>query len=488
MALLTVPTAAATAVHGDFATVGAITVGASGNLTFHLQALFANGSDPANLNAPLLHVTVYEQRLAVVDGGGLLAPQTVQIPPLGQRSFDLHDATLALTSGREGFTGLYPAASGTATLQPPVPVAVRPSIASTIPDNGQGTDTPDHPFYHVQASGPHFDIKSPGSVTYSGAGALKLVGPHVTITARENVTDYDTGRERTSATEETLRWVYVEWAQGNLDLQASTPVQIAAMDAATFTADSLSFTPTAGSLQATEATYAAEPSQAVTITGRFAGDLVTDDGSASRVQVDGNLQTTSMHAVPLPPVPGPMRSSYALWFGLVLVGLVAAGGVVAVLKRRELRPNAPGVSAWQREVAEEYAMRGTELADCTDWNAAAELMESAGRVDPTRPDYPLHEGIYRHEAGDHEGAIRAFDRASMLTRDGEPEWWAAKAALALQNAALAEQYVMRALDREPSAWVVTELEQDARLMGILDLPHVRAALAEARARLERDLP
>jgi hypothetical protein len=488
--LLLLPTAAAGSVRGDFTTQSEVAFSEGTAVSFAPQALYTGHPDAVTLRARFLHVTIYERRDANVDrlgqSTGISGPN-VQTSPVSERSYYVSDATVTAAPGAgPGFVGAYLQGKGQMRFNAGEDVTTRPSAASAIPEGTTGRPDPALPFYHVDIAGPHLDLGARGLVVCECPAALKIMGSEVTIRAHENTTTLQTGTFPANPLETTKRWLYLSWETGDFALNATGMVEAAATDVASFAAGAVVFVAKdVGEMRTSEVQYTAQEGDPVQIVGTLAGTLATLDGSIGRLHVDGEVASTSLHPVPLPPVPIVARSGLLLWLGLAVVGLVAAGGVMAVLRRPRVGAvlaHRSRVGAWERELAEDYGRRGLEAADNDDFHASAELHERASRSDPTQGDYPLREGTARFQLRQFERAIGAFERAMPLRGDGEPEWWAAQAAMALGNDDLAETYILRALERDASAWVLHGLMQDPALRGILEKPEVRALLDAARRR------
>jgi hypothetical protein len=456
-------------------------MGTDAELTLHPRALYASSHDAGKVVAPELRVTYFERRDIIVDPK-LVAIQT---SPLKERSFVVHDAVASVAANVTGFTGLftglYPTNEGTMTLRPIGPSQISPRVGGTVPEDRSAVDVPEKPFYVQTVTGPHYGFQMHGGISYVGPGALKVMGSDVTIAARENVSQFSTG-ERPSTVDVSRSWIYLEWTSGQFDLEASDSVQIAGDNSTSFTTSAVAFRPTGGSMTSSDATYTVDSTPA-TVSGALRGQLVTIEGGMSAVQLDGDLAATSFHAVPVPPVPSAWRSGPVLAVGLFAVGVVLGAALIVRKQQRAAPPRGSAISAWVRELAEDYARRATEAAEEENFREAAELMERAGNIDPSDPYHPLHQGIYLIHLRRPAEAIMALDRAAKLMRDGEPEWWAAEAALIMGNEELAEGYVLRALDRDTSAWVIVEIERSPRLAGLRSLPSVQDALSAAHARL-----
>ncbi len=454
--IMLAPLASASSARGDFSTTGDLSFSARATLGFSAQALYTDSHDPANLSAPLLRVTSYEQQDAAFSVGPL-PPTSAQVGPLKQRSFTVHDASVTLTSLRGGWTGLYPDAAGRMTMTPSGSANLHPNTLTMIPNGRAGTDAPDQPFYYARVTGPHFDIDGAGSVLFDGAGALKVLGARVRIVAAENTTEFDTGAEPTGPAQETLRWVYLSWDVGRFALDASPALQLAARDSASFTSSSLAFVPTGGEMDTPGARYVAQPGEVATVAGALAGTVTTPDGRAAALHVEGDVRATSLLARPAP-VAGPALAGLPAWIGLAVAGaVVASGGAVAVLGRRRARvhprPRRVRRAAQHAALAQDAREEGS-LAEALKHIRRALALVSSGA-------YHFEEGLLLKALGSPAEARDCFALASRGLVDGEAEMKAADCALQLGEVDDAARWVVLALgksqlDPRVLAWIATE--------------------------------
>lgn len=449
------------------AAIASFTTGSSVHLpdatTFRLEpaAVYIGGTDEflsLELVMPLVHVDVRTSTATellvgdnVVDG-----PARVSV-----RSYDLHDAVLQIVPGSiDGFLGIYPhpgsdaevVSEGAATLAPETALRVGGLFSN------QGSDgDPANPDYGRTFSGPVLDLHAGGTLTYTGPGVVKLNGPAVLVSARENVTRMETGRRFSS--DAAVREVNETWAVLTFDdatLTARHPrMQLAADSAGLTWSGAATVGDMDGQVTSDGDTYVGH-GERVTLDGDFDG-VATSESSGGRavaaVQVEGVLASTSLAPASRAVTPAPEWRPVGL--GILLGATVMGAGLSgALLYRRRARRAVPDLTVEQCRDLADAAMENLRFADALEW------LEKAQALAPASARLWMDKGYCHASLGDVPEALAAYDRASDLSSDGEADLLAAS--LLLRAGApdhdAAERHVERALARSPAMALEVQLD------------------------------
>jgi hypothetical protein len=458
--LLLAPVAVAAEGEGSFTVRGKVT--APAGATVEGIPLAALAKDTAQVTAFSLRIpagTVYAMQVREqnVAGVSLRTGYTVA-------SWSVEDATARLLSGgdHEGFLGLYPSADGRLVAPLAAQTDSEPRAVSTIStDKAAAGDRRTTPAYYETFSRPHLLTDARGSVTYTGAGSVKVHGLDVEIAqAGGNTTRHQTGK-RVSGTEETFTWLVIELrAPATLTLAGPDALTVA-MPAATLAGSGvLAFTPTEGELRTTEGSYLASGA-ASSVEGDFRAVLAPlADGRSARMDLSGDVRPSSAFA--RQPAPSLLGDETPAWWGLgLLVGaVVVVGGAAYTIHklRPRVRPmwrraapveprtvedvrQAKRLLAYDRMLARVRAgdvernhlsagfyVAASKVAEAEeDWAAMYDFMRAARAGSPDVGEYVMREGFALFYKGEPTSAAGAFyDAARLLPESGEPYYWLAR--------------------------------------------------------------
>lgn len=457
--------------------MGDVSFTSTANATFASGAFYANSTAYGHAKAPVLVVHVFSRQSATL-GAGVLSPKNVQISPVHEDSYLLHDANLTFVPGAAlGFLGAYLDPTGQASLSTTGSTAT-PTTSSAIPKGTQGTDAPNLPYYRVQNDQPHFDITGKGSFAYSGVGALKFVGSHLTIISRENVTEIDTGTLRSGPATEQTTWAYLELIEpATFEAHSTDSFQVSTSSEATFTAAQIEFTPTRGALEGAGERYAPRPGLVELAAGRFAGSLSTADGQSAQLLLRGDLDATTLG---MQHVPTGALGSAPFWRWFVAGSTVLACGVGGAFAWR---------SRLRRTRGDRFGecMREAELADrARDSVRALAWLDKALRLAPHDATIYMERAAHLARLSKFEEALSAYDDASEVSAMTDGTALLAAATLCLEklnDEDRAVAYAARALDRDPS--LCRDIFQEEELWAKLYArPDFDAALRRAETRVD----
>lgn len=481
---LLAPLGAAAAGEGSFTVRGPITFPETATLEGKPLAFYVG-------NAPTLgffqvdvpHATIFEYRKVLVgaDSGILPAAPFVE-KDLQERSWAVTNARVAVKSGwdQHSFLGLY--AQPDAILKVDGGPPSEPRLYSHI---GRGDATPgDAPFrigYSQEVTGPHIFIKGEGQVEYVGGGGLKIRGPTVEIQSTENLTTHRTGTSDSTG-ERTITWVFVRLDTPGILRLNETPFQAATGKAEALWDGMIRFTPTRGDLRTNQGTYSAED-KPTEIDGRFSATLVPLASGTARMDLSGDLRSSSLTFAPIPRGLGGEGDS---WIALLVVGAVvvgAGGGAIAMWRAMHRRGSA---ATAVRPVAlpftaEDCKAAGAAAACEERWADAAEWFERGVRLAPTSARLHADLAFALSQIGDLDRALLHFGRSHELSNDGESAFNAACAAVAAGRLDDAETWLVSALERSPE--FVLHLREDPEWAPLLGRPTVLQAERGARERM-----
>jgi hypothetical protein len=440
--------------------------------------------------APRAEACTFEQR----DAEATIAGNTFHtIMPDGKRHSCSNLTSVRVSLLPDGSNAGWVAfdAAGGGTLNATMPEGIAPdanaSIATGDANEACGGDaaSPDQPIFCKTLRAAHLRTAATGALEYVGAGCLKVKGPDLRVESDRGVKTYttdDTADQSMPARERVMRWLVVCFATGTVRFTTPGRVDVAAESAPRVVWDgNVTLTPDAGTLRAATGTYDATRA-AGWLNGAFTASLKpTADGCGVVARLDGEVRSTSLRFASAPTGPRVGPGGFE-WAGLLVLGAVVVSvSAVVVAKRRR-----PRVPPRDRDMAQAYSDRGEETADAGEYATAADLLARARKADPLMPKLALREGVYRFMAKDYRAALPVLEDAATLADDGEAEYWAAHAALALGDEETAAHYATCGLERAGLCMhSLSFYEFDPDFAALRERPRVRAALKAARARLRR---
>ena len=509
--LLTLPAANAASASGDLHLRGSLRVplGIDGEFTALAMLDTETGAwDHFELTAPSASVCVYEQQYAEATAGGTTFRTVL---PGGERSFCDNltrvRVSLAYEGRHDGWAGFQAAPGGilTTTAAETIDPHDRSTLASGDADvsGNDLRDTAGQPYFRRHIDGPHLRFHAAGAAVYQGAGCAKFKGPDLQVQAEEAATTVYATQHRNdtqeSVAEGTARWLWLCFSSGSV----FTILHPGRLESAVEHADranwsgNVTFLPIAGALTTPDGVY--EPDGAPKwLVGDFTARIApTSDAAGLAISVDGELQATSLRHVPTRVTDGPL-STVAPWFvvgAVVATGAaVAVGGAIVKARKHVLIPTStqaspaspPPLLGDRRgslekagEIIKE-AMRTAENAQSpTDWRRAAKLYRKARTVDPGIAELAaLDEGFCWLKANEYAKAIEAYEEAAITCMTGEAERWAAEAAIDFGDDELALTYLLRAMDRDPAGFVVSEIANEPTFAPLRQRRELREAIQE----------
>lgn len=444
----------------QLAPLGAIVQNVSGITSFHL-------------NSPGVTLCVY--KLSEVDALVLNDVARVFDPTsTSQACYPLTNVEVTLAAPAErGWLGIVAQPDSTMQIPADTLQASYHTVLSSSDQQLSGSERTDgldetaaSPTFHREFIGPNVNGTGTGIIAFQGAGAIKFMGLSVTVTASENTTTIktrDVNKTTTPYTSSRSReWVYLSFSHANATIDTTTPVLVAASRVMALHVE--------GKMQ-----YEASKD----IEGNLSGSAAPSfDGRQLDVLLSGDVRSTNVAALHVSPMPGDLVRSP--WLPLTLLGAVVASGGGALIVSRYKSRRVRLVEPRPRRLS--HAERAELAADSGEFRVAADLWARARRDDPKKPGFALEEGICRYFADEPGHAIEAFDAASREKDDGEAELWSALCAVAMGDEDLAETYLVRALDREPTREVLACFWDDEEFAGL----RARDSVHEAWRRLGGD--
>lgn len=511
--LLFLPSVSAGEGEGAFTVRGTVT--AAGDTTFEGRplALYAPDTEAFvrfETTAPLATVRLFEKRWHSALVAGVESPRVEK--SYDERTWTVESARISLRdSDNTGFLGLYPSAEATLSATTDATTSQARHV-STLGATAQKGDAPGARGYHQEITEPHVLSQLAGEMLYTSQGGMKVSGMDVLIESSTNVTSYETGTWRSSPTEITAAWLFIEFqAPASIAWTTTTPVEIATAEAALQGEGVLSFTPAAGELKTETGVYAAA-NKATTLEGRFRATMDTMEGGRyTRLHINGDI-TTSATLVQRPAA-AENSPSGGVWFLVVGVAVGAAGlGTLAYGLHARRHPAVSGrpvtyspavppsrfpgamlehkratvarlLKAAESPVVDASQVGAfTQAADWTEaeeaWEQTLRLLRAARRCDPANAELAMREGNCLLQLGQPREAVSAFQSASELTPSGEANLYAAVALLLAKAPDNAAQHVLEALDRSPG--LAEDVERDENLRVLLARADVRAAVERAK--------
>jgi len=376
-----------------------------------------------------------------------------------ESSYDLTNLTVTLVAGSvAGQAGLYPTeGSLDLGLEGPATIGAvdNARMGSPIPEDQVNPWTPT---YSCCQNGSAIVVNGEGAAEFRGAGAIKLDGPSVTLTALENTTTWNTGRHLSSSApvrgvRET--WLTIVFDAGEMTLKTRGPLEAAGRLARLSWVGGVTLPDASGTLTTGSGTYDAQGTEAY-LEGTLSGTLhpqETLQGVASSFDVQGTLAHTNL----APHVQGQSKllpGSIPSWWlpvSLVTVGL-AVGAVVALSRRRHVEAD-PTLSVEALRQLADFAMESNRPAEALDW------IRRARDLAPTSSRLCLDEADCLAAMGEIDAALSCYREASRLSEDGEADLVAATllASTGAEAARVAE-FLGRALSRTPTLAMEVELD------------------------------
>lgn len=275
-----------------------------------------------------------------------------------QRSWDADDLTMKMRATEDGgFVGVIPSGGSSSLFEPSQSFSTEyrqsPEL-KTADVVAEDPESPALPIFFRAFEGDFVYTRSPGTVTYSGPGVIKFLGPDVTLTTAKNSTAISTGRTPAGPAAYTLRWVYVEFEAATLRLASPVkPIELVSSAARNVEWEG------AASLVAASGNVTLEGERhwfqgPVSISGELRAQVhPIPNTDRLRVTVEGKLAPLALGSSI--PAPSPRFGDSRLF--IVTLGLVAAAGAVA------------GALGWKQWRSREPPM--TE-AECLEWAAFLE--------------------------------------------------------------------------------------------------------------------
>jgi hypothetical protein len=456
--LVAVPLAAATAAEGGFQVDGALAFPAATQVVGAPLALLL--PDTGNLShlvvhAPLATVALYRVPFRGVDPG-ILNPVFLQLEATETREWTVRDATISLMQGnQEGALGLFPGEGTSLAVQETDEVEWEPRVVSDVGQGaGPGGSQAGAVRYHQRVARPHMHGMGNGSLAYSGAGSLHLVGPDVEVHAA-NVTRHATGVSWNGPSEMVFTVLLIRF-----DAPATVEISEVPFEAALSGMDAtwdgpMRFTPRDGNLRTDGGVYLPGGGP-VEIDGNLTARLLPTAAGESRLTLSGDVRSSSLTFAPTTQaIPASVARS---WVALAVLGAVvvavgggAAGGVGAswalVRRIREMRPPPPQQLPFSPEDCMEVARAALSQED---WPEALDWLRRAHGLAPASARIAGDLAFCLEQMGAVDDALEWHAKAHALSSDGEAAFNAARAAQdAGKPAGVVFEWLAAALERTP---------------------------------------
>jgi tetratricopeptide (TPR) repeat protein len=418
------------------------------------------------LTAPLVHVQEeHEHHLSL----GVVAPVSGRDHP----AYDLHNVTVTAVGIGSGWLGLVATTPARLDLGASAPAFVTSAsgevLTNSLTSSTLGTQD-DEDQFGANLPAAHLDATAAGSLEGTFGGRIKLDGLTLEMDAQENQTTLATGHTQESALQATQTWVVLSFDAGTLHLASSAPLTLAASDASASWQGPAYLGEASGTFQSDGTQYAADGGPLM-LDGTLSAALAPETRGGALVTataLSGVVAQTSALAVE---TPQPLPRAGAVW-GYVLGG-TALAAAAALGAWRLLRPR-------EDPAPEDLLEMASLAAGLGDHATALAWIRRAIRKGPETARLRIEEAAQLAAMGDVAKALRAYDRAAALTRDGEPQFLAA---LLLDSVGsdpeLVETRLREALERTPI--LAVEAEQEFRRLHAR--PGFRAALRVARQRI-----
>jgi len=471
---IALPLASAAAVGGELIVSGAASFPLGAHAEGTPQAVFIEDALKITAfegTAPTIRVHLFEDSFVNVD---LVQPRTMLVVATNRPTWTAQEATLTIAASRPGWLGLHPdnGIFSTETKRPlSLEATARASIGNgdAIPDR----DDPSRSYYLVEVDEPSI-ATSITSWSYEGAGAIKALGPRVTLTTSDNVTTFETGEmpDPDNPGRMVLRWIVIE--SDDLAIRAAAPAAVVSNQLRVDWDGAADLGAAHGTLDSALMTWDAD-GVPTTIEGALRAIIEpTASGEALRMDITGDMRTSTMSTrVPVPLIETPAgRAGF-----VILVGAVVAGAGTAALlrgRRRRTRSEAADLGA------DEYMQLAESAADGEHFDDALKWVRHAREHSPTSRRLALDEAFYTSMSGERNAALSLLHesilaedpdacllRARLLLESGEPEG--------------AARALIQALDVAPVT--LLDIETDPTYHEILLRDEVKRAIRQARRKL-----
>ena len=490
---LLVPTAAAADASGEFVARGALSLPDGARQDAQARGAYLPAHDQGfqtlTIHARRMHVqrfedTVVETRVPELRYGNVVN-KTVS-------SYDLTDVVVTLAPGdHRGWVGMYfPQEGGPLALDTWGASSVLAQGATRLGDgvlvgapNEAETPSPASRSYQWQEARPLLLVSGEGTVAQRGQGTMKLFGPDLLFSAKENETFYPTGmleQDAGAAGRRIDRWFFLEYEEAEVTVETPEPFQVAALASRASWSGAASFHAVEGQMTSAGSAYAAAGQRV-----RVVGDLVAAlaplaEGAEAYLRLDlsGDLAETTLArqgraAAPL----GVRPQGWALLVGMAVVAGVAALVTARALRRRARKERAP-VGPEDR-----LALARIEAGRERFHEAVAHVREARAQA-PTSVRLILEEASYLGAMGKVEEALAHYAEAAALDPDGDADFQAA--VLLLQSggdAARAEALLVKALARSPILVLEVLYDVAETFVALRGRPDFERAVEDARRAL-----
>lgn len=343
----------------------------------------------------------------------------------------------------------------------------------------------DEPQFRHEFTDPHLIAEGPGRVRFHGGAILTLWGPDVTVRSSGEVKTYPTGRTTEGLGRERVRWVEIEFGEGDLEASTTSPWLLVTPHLSLSWDGEAAFRPAAGELRTADHVFRPAAADA-RLRGRFdasASLVETADGLLTRLALQGDVLGTTMEGRRVAAPQEEADPPVLLTTVAVVAGLGFGGGLLWA--RRVLgKPPAPSVPY----TAEDCMVAVDRAMAAADWPAAAEWLRRACALAPSSAALRADLAYAMMELGQPDEAAELFRQAERLgPLDGEAYLHAAVACVrAAQPAHEAEEWLDKALSARPA--LVADLEDVEELAPLLETPSVARRVDLAWIQFSEDGP
>jgi hypothetical protein len=463
--LCVAPVAAATSVTGELRLSDELTLPSGTLLNAPLHALFARdipGTVTVTGTLDSAHVVMIEKRYASAALGPLRPSATLQD---SRPEWDLTRVTFDASSGLPGWIGLE---AGSGSIEERSDASVRISIVEdeiigNVELAGAEND-PEQAYFHSQMKGPGLS-RTANSWSFTGGGYIKLFGPTVKLTARENTTTIQTGefQDPSMPGQIVRRWIQLNFPNGTIRAICPTEVYSTRLDASWD--GEARFAQAMGELEGDDRTWVANGTES--ISGKLDARLEPISQGIFRLELRGDLSQTSMTArAPSSPI---ATSGTKFLLGLLLAAVFAGGAGVLAVRARRKRDSTPLIDT------EAYARLADDAADAEDYDRATRFAALARRQSPTSRRLALDHAYYESKLGRDDEALRILSQR-VLADDPDAHVFRARL-LQQKDPQSAGQALVRALELAPV--LVLDLETDDTIATLLNREDVRDAIRRA---------
>lgn len=422
-------------------------------------------------SAPSIRVHLFEDSFVSVD---VVQPRTMLVVATNRPTWTAQDATLTIDASRPGWLGLHPD-NGILSTEAVRPLSLeaiaraRIGNGDAIPDRGD----PSRSYYLVEVDEPSI-ATSIKSWSYEGAGAIKALGPRVTLTTSDNVTTFETGEmpDPDNPGRMILRWIVIE--SDDLAIRAAAPATIVSNQLRVDWDGAADLGATRGTLDSALTTWDAD-GVPTTIEGTLRAIIdPTVTGEALRMDIRGDMRTSTMSTrVPVPLIETPTgRIGF-----IILVGAVVAGAGTAALLRGRRKGTRVGASDLG---ADEYMRLAESAADGEHFGDALKWVRLAREHSPTSRRLALDEAFYTSMSGERKAALSLLHE-SILAEDSDACLLRARLHLESGEQERAARALIQSLDLAPVT--LLDIETDPTYHEILLRDDVKRAIRQARRKL-----